>query len=578
MVEQLEHRSTFTRSQEDYLKALYLLGGDQRPVPTRDLAQRLGISSPSVSEMVTRLTAQGLVEHDRYRGQQLTREGRKAALELVRHHRLLEMFLVRVLGYRWDEVHDEAERLEHVISERMEQRIFELLGRPELDPHGHVIPTLGGKVRSVSHRALSGELRVLRAAERSLNGQRRGLRAVAPFLGPAFIAAVAYVDPGNFATNMAGGSQYGYMLLWVVLSANLMAMLIQSMSAKLGIATGRNLPEVCRDRFPRPVVFFLWIQAELIAMATDLAEFVGAALGLNLIFGIPLFTAALLTGVAAFGILGLQAFGFRRLEATITVLVGVIVIAFGLEVLRAEPNWGSVAAGTLVPHFDGTESVLLAAGILGATVMPHVIYLHSALTQKRVVGANPEARRKIFHFERVDVVIAMGIAGLINMAMLTTAAAVFNSRNLLGVGNDLHQVFDGLEHYLGAHSGVIFGIALLASGISSSSVGTLAGQVVMQGFIRRRISVFLRRAITMVPALIVIGANFDPSRALILSQVFLSFGIPFAMIPLLIFTRDKKLMGSLVNSRFTNYASYGVAALIIGLNVFLLQQTLFGSR
>jgi len=422
--------------------------------------------------------------------------------------------------------------------------------------------------------ALPGELRVLRAAERSLNGQRRGVRAVAPFLGPAFIAAVAYVDPGNFATNMAGGSQYGYMLLWVVLSANLMAMLIQSMSAKLGIATGRNLPEVCRDRFPRPVVWFLWIQAELIAMATDLAEFVGAALGLNLIFGIPLFSAALLTGVAAFGILGLQAWGFRRLEATITALVGLIVIAFGLEVFRADPSWGSVAGSALIPHLDGRDSVLLAAGILGATVMPHVIYLHSALTQKRIVGANPEARRKIFHFEMVDVVIAMGIAGVINMAMLTTAAAVFNSRGLLGVGSDLSQVFNGLEHYLGSNSGLIFGIALLASGISSSSVGTLAGQVVMQGFIHRRISVFLRRAITMVPALIVIGINFDPSRALVLSQVFLSFGIPFAMIPLVLFTRNRKLIGNLTNSRFTNYAAYGVAALIISLNVFLLYQTL----
>jgi len=428
-----------------------------------------------------------------------------------------------------------------------------------------------------AEHALPGELRVLRAAERSLNGQRRGVRAVLPFLGPAFIAAVAYVDPGNFATNMAGGAQFGYMLLWVVLSANLMAMLIQSMSAKLGIATGLNLPEVCRERFPRPVTIFLWVQAELIAMATDLAEFVGAALGLNLIFGIPLFPAALLTGVAAFAILALQAFGFRRLEATIAGLVGVIVIAFGLEVFRADPSWGSVLGGAVVPHFAGTESVLLAAGILGATVMPHVIYLHSALTQKRVVGANPEARRKIFHFEMVDVVIAMGIAGLINMAMLTTAAAVFNSRGLLGVGSDLNQVFNGLEQYLGSNSGLIFGIALLASGISSSSVGTLAGQVVMQGFIRRRISIFLRRAITMVPALIVIGINFDPSRALVLSQVFLSFGIPFALIPLVLFTRDKKLMGTLANSRYTNFAAYGVATLIISLNVFLLYKTLTGS-
>src|SRR4029077_5908269 len=237
-----------------------------------------------------------------------------------------------------------------------------------------------------AEHALPGELRVLKAAERSLNGERRGVRAVLPFLGPAFIAAVAYVDPGNFATNMAGGAQFGYMLLWVVLAANLMAMLIQSMSAKLGIATGRSLPEVCRDRFPRPVVIFLWIQAELIAMATDLAEFVGAALGIYLVFGIPLFAAGLLTGVLAFTILGLQAWGFRRLEAAIAVLVGVIVVAFGLEVLGANPSWGSVATSTLVPHLDGTASILLAAGILGATVMPHVIYLHSALTQKRIVG------------------------------------------------------------------------------------------------------------------------------------------------------------------------------------------------
>jgi manganese transport protein len=422
-------------------------------------------------------------------------------------------------------------------------------------------------------RALPGELRVLRAAERSLTGERRGVRAVLPFLGPAFIAAVAYVDPGNFATNMAAGSQYGYMLLWVVLAANLMAMLIQSMSAKLGIATGRSLPEVCRDRFPRPVVIFLWIQAELIAMATDLAEFVGAALGIYLVFGIPLFAAGLLTGVLAFAILGLQAWGFRRLEAAISVLVGVIVIAFGLEVLGAGPSWGSVAINTVVPHLDGTASIQLAAGILGATVMPHVIYLHSALTQKRIVGANPEARRKIFHFELVDVMIAMGIAGVINLAMLTTAAAVFGSRGLTGAGTDLVQVFGGLDRYIGDHSGLVFGIALLASGVSSSSVGTLSGQVVMQGFIRRQIPVFLRRAITMVPAMVLIASHFDPSRALVLSQVALSFGIPFAMIPLVLFTRDRKLMGNLVNSRVTNLAAYAVAAMIIGLNLFLLYQT-----
>jgi manganese transport protein len=428
-----------------------------------------------------------------------------------------------------------------------------------------------------AERALPGELRVLRAAERSLTGERRGIRAVLPFLGPAFIAAVAYVDPGNFATNMAGGAQYGYMLLWVVLAANLMAMLIQSMSAKLGIATGRNLPEICREKFPRPVVIFLWIQAELIAMATDLAEFVGASLGIYLVFGIPLFISGLLTGLLAFGILGLQAWGFRRLEATISALVGVIVIAFGLEVLRSDPSWGAVAANTFVPHLDGSASILLAAGILGATVMPHVIYLHSALTQKRIVGANPEARKKIYHFELVDVVIAMGVAGVINLAMLTMAAAVFGARGLVHMGSDLTQVFVGLDHYVGDHSGLVFGLALLASGVSSSSVGTLSGQVVMQGFIRFQIPVFLRRAITMVPALVLIASHFDPSRALILSQVLLSFGIPFAMIPLVLFTRDKKLMGNLVNSRLTNYAAYAVAATIVALNAFLIYQQFFAN-
>jgi manganese transport protein len=421
--------------------------------------------------------------------------------------------------------------------------------------------------------ALPGEARVLWAAERSLTGEHRGLRAVLPFLGPAFIAAVAYIDPGNFATNMAGGSQFGYMLLWVVLAANLMAMLIQSMSAKLGIASGRSLPEVCRDRFPFPVVIFLWIQAELMAMATDLAEFVGAALGINLVFGIPLFVAGLLTGVVAFGILGLQAWGFRRLEAAIAALVGVIVVAFGLEVFRGSPSVSGILGGTFVPHLDGSASLLLAVGILGATVMPHVIYLHSALTQKRIVGANPGARLKIYKFELIDVMIAMGIAGLINMAMLTMAASVFHARGLFNVGTDLYQVFNGLDRYVGAHAGIVFGIALLASGVSSSSVGTLAGQVVMQGFIHRKISIFLRRAITMVPALVVIGAHFDPSRTLVLSQVLLSFGIPFALIPLVIFCRDPKLMGNLVNRRVTSWAAYGVAGVIIALNGFLIYQT-----
>jgi manganese transport protein len=421
---------------------------------------------------------------------------------------------------------------------------------------------------------LPGEARVLEAAEESLAGERRGIRKYWPFLGPAFIAAVAYVDPGNFATNMAAGAKFGYLLLWVVLAANLIAMLIQAMSAKLGIATGKNLPEVCRERFSRRTSFALWIQAEVVAMATDLAEFMGAAIGLDLLFGIPLFPAALLTGVAAFAILALQAKGFRRLESVIAGLILVIVAAFAIQVFMSDPDGSAILHGLFVPGFDGTESVLLAAGILGATVMPHVIYLHSALTQHRLVGASEEARRRIYGFERVDVVIALGIAGLINMSMLVIAAAVFYSRGLYEVGDDLTVVYDQLGVILGSSASTLFGIALLASGLSSSSVGTLAGQVVMQGFVNRRIPLFLRRFVTMVPALVIIAIGVDPSRALVLSQVVLSFGIPFALVPLVLFCRDRSLMGELVNRRITTIAAWIVAGAIISLNVFLLQQTL----
>jgi manganese transport protein len=418
--------------------------------------------------------------------------------------------------------------------------------------------------------ALPGEARIIHAAERALSGEHRGVRAVLPFLGPAFIAAVAYVDPGNFATNMAGGSQFGYTLLWVVLAANLMAMLIQSLSAKLGIATGRSLPELCRDELPFRVVVLLWLQAEAVAMATDLAEFVGAALGLHLVFGLSLWISALLTGVTAFIILGLQVWGFRRLEAAITGFVAVIVFAFVLDLLKSRPSPSGVAHGLFVPQLAGGDSALLAVSIIGATVMPHVIYLHSSLTQKRIVGVNPEAKRRIFRYEMIDILIAMGLAGIINLAMLATAASVFHARGLFGAGNDLEQVFGGLNHYLGGHSGTIFGVALLASGIASSCVGTMSGQVVMQGFLHRQIPIFVRRAITMIPALIVIGIGFNPSKALVLSQVFLSFGIPFALIPLLIFTSRRTLMGSLVSRRPVIAAAGLVTAVIVGLNVYLL--------
>ena len=407
------------------------------------------------------------------------------------------------------------------------------------------------------------------AAQQALAGERRGLRAVMPFLGPAFIASVAYIDPGNFATNMGGGAQFGYALCWVVLTANLMAMLVQSLSAKLGIATGRSLPEVCRDRLPRRAVLGLWLQAEAVAMATDLAEFTGAALGLHLLFGMPMWECALIAGLATFAVLAMEVSGFRRLEAVITALVGVVVLAFGLEILKSGPPPAAVAEGTFVPRMPG-GAALLAVSIVGATVMPHVIYLHSALTQRRVVGAGPGDRRKIFRFELIDVLIAMGLAGVINLAMLATAAAVFHARGLTSAGGDLGQVFTGLNTFLGAHAGTVFGIALLVSGIASSCVGTMSGQVVMQGFIKRRVPVFARRAITMVPALVLIAVGFSPTRALVLSQAFLSFGIPFALIPLVVFTSNRSLMGSLVNRRATVVAAAAVAAVIVALNVYLL--------
>jgi manganese transport protein len=423
---------------------------------------------------------------------------------------------------------------------------------------------------------LPGESATARAAHESLKGDRRGFRKLLPFLGPAFIAAVAYVDPGNFATNISGGAQFGYLLLWVILTSNLMAMLIQSMSAKLGIATGKNLPEVCRARFPRLVTLGLWIQAEVIAMATDLAEFIGAALALNLLFGIPLFPAGLLTAVGAFGILELQRRGFRPLEAVIAAMVGVIVVAFAFQMFYAEPEADRILAGLFTPQFAGTESVLLAAGILGATVMPHVIYLHSALTQHRVVGRTEEEKKKIFRFELVDVVIAMAIAGTINASMLIMAAALFHSNGLTGVA-DIDKAFEQLRILEGNSASILFGVALLASGLSSSSVGTMAGQVVMQGFINRRIPLYLRRLVTMAPALVILAVGLNPSRSLVMSQVVLSFGIPFALIPLLMFCRNRDVMGTLVNHRLTTTVAAVVVVLIVSLNVFLLYQTFFGA-
>jgi manganese transport protein len=413
------------------------------------------------------------------------------------------------------------------------------------------------------------------AARAALEGRGRGIRVLLPFLGPAFVASVAYIDPGNFATNIQGGAQFGYMLLWVIVASNLMAMLVQALSAKLGIASGRNLAEMCRDRFPRPVVWGMWGISELVAMATDLAEFLGAALGLHLLFHLPLLVAAGLTGVVTIVILGLERYGFRPVEAVITGLVGVIAVSYVIETILDRPDWGAVAASAVIPRFAGTESVLLATGILGATVMPHVVFLHSALTQRRIVpGTAPQAAR-LFRFEVVDVVIAMGLAGVVNAAMLIMAASTFHREGLVHVAS-IEEAHRTLRPLLGSFSSTVFGISLLASGLSSSTVGTMAGQVIMQGFLHRRISLWLRRLVTMAPAIIVIALGLDPTRTLVLSQVVLSFGLPFALVPLVLFTRDRTLMGGLANRPLTTVAAWATTGVIISLNFFLLYRLLAG--
>ena len=422
---------------------------------------------------------------------------------------------------------------------------------------------------------LPGEALVADAAQRSLYGERRGLKRLWPFLGPAFVASIAYIDPGNFATNIASGAQFGYMLLWVVLAANLIGMVVQTQSAKLGIATGKNLPELCRQEFPRKTSFGLWIQAELVAMATDIAEVIGAALGLYLLFGIPLFWAGLIAGAGSFLILAMQQRGVRKLEAVIVGFLAIVITAFVFEVTQSNPDPAGIAKGLFIPGFDGTESVLLATGILGATVMPHVVYLHSALTQSRVIGRNDDERRRILNFEKVDVVIAMTLAGLVNMSMVIVAAGLFNAGGLTGI-DSIEGAYAGLQQTVSDNAATIFGIALLASGLASTSVGTMAGQVVMQGFIQRRIPLTLRRAITLAPALVVLAIGVDPTRALVVSQVVLSFGIPFALIPLLIIARKREVMGALVNPGWLTAFASVLAAAIIALNLFLLQQLFFG--
>jgi manganese transport protein len=397
------------------------------------------------------------------------------------------------------------------------------------------------------------------------------VRGVVALLGPAFVAAVAYIDPGNFATNFSAGAQYGYTLLWVIVLANLMAMLVQYLSAKTGVATGRDLPELCREHFSRPVSAGLWVQAELVAMATDLAEFVGAAVGLNLLFGVPLFPAGLITAMVAFAILALEQRGYRRFELAITGLLGIVFLGFAYDLLKVGADPARVASG-LVPGFAGSDSVLLAAGIIGATVMPHVVYLHSALTKCRVVCRDDDERRELLRFQRIDVLVGLGVAGLTNMAMLFIAASLFHRTGNSGV-DSIEAAHAGLGFLIGGGAALAFAVALLASGLSSSSVGTYAGQVVMQGFIRRRIPLFLRRGLTMLPALVVLALGLPTTESLVASQIVLSFGIPFALVPMVLLTRRADVMGPFVNRPSTTAAAGAIATTIIALNIYLLYHT-----
>ncbi len=403
---------------------------------------------------------------------------------------------------------------------------------------------------------------------------RGRMRLGLSMLGPAFVAAVAYVDPGNFATNLQGGAKFGYALLWVVLAANLMAMLVQYLSAKLGIATDHNLPELCREHFPRWTTWGLWVQAEIMAMATDVAEFLGAAIALNLLFGVPLLVAGLITGVIAFGILELQRHGYRRFELAITALLGIIFAGFLYETLHIGPSAHMALAG-LVPRLNNGDAVYLAVGIIGATVMPHVIYLHSALTNGRVAVRNDAERRQVLGFERVDVIIALSVAGLINLAMMAVFAKLFHTPELSGISS-LQEAHTQIGNLVGGGAALAFAVALLASGASSSSVGTYAGQVVMAGFIGVRIRLWVRRTVTMLPALVVLATGVNATDALVLSQVVLSFGIPFALVPLVVLTSRRDVMGAQVNGRPMVIAACAVAGVISALNLFALSQQLIG--
>ena len=400
--------------------------------------------------------------------------------------------------------------------------------------------------------------------------RRSRLRGQLGLLGPAFIAAVAYVDPGNFATNSTAGASYGLLLVWVVVLANLIAMLVQTLSAKLGLATGLSLPELCRQRCSRPATWLLWAQAELVAAATDIAEVIGGAVGLNLLFGLSLGRAGLIIAAGSFVLLALRVHGVRRFEAAIMVLLGIVVAAFAVNLARTGLQPANLVAG-LAPRLAGPDSLMLATGILGATVMPHVVYVHSALTRDRYPTGYDAQHRRALRAIRMDVVLALGCAGGVNLAMLLVAAGAFHGSTVL-TANTLAGAHAGLAQSFGYAAGAMFAVALLASGLASTSVGTFAGEIIMAGYLRRRIPILVRRAITVAPALLILALGTEPTVALVLSQVVLSFGIPFALIPLVWLTRRKDVMGTLANRPLTTGLAVLATLLVVVLNAVLLSQ------
>jgi manganese transport protein len=414
--------------------------------------------------------------------------------------------------------------------------------------------------------------RTVDAARQVLAGQRGGWRAYLVFAGPAVIASIAYVDPGNFATNIQAGARYGYGLLWVVLLANLIAMLFQALSAKLGIVTGRNLAEMCRDHFPRPIVLAMWVASEIAAMATDLAEFLGGAIGLSLLFQMPLLAGMIVTGIVTYGLLMVEGFGFRPIELIIGSMVTVIALCYLAEMFIVPVDWASAAFHTVVPQIADAQALLLAVGIIGATVMPHAVYLHSGLTQARMPVRDDTERRKVLRFSNQEVVIALALAGLVNMAMVMMASSAFHAGHPDVA--EIETAYHTLTPLLGVGAAGVFLLSLIASGISASTVGTMAGQMIMQGFVGFGIPILVRRLVTMLPAFVVVALGVNATNALVVSQVVLSIALPLPMIALLIFTGRRDIMGDFTNGRITRMAALIGTAVVLALNIFLIAQTL----